>query len=51
MLIGLQQKLMPGEDIPITLIFEDGSKKQISAPVRKLQMHMKPMDHSKHMNH
>ncbi len=51
MLIGLQQKLMPGEDIPITLVFEDGSKKEITAPVRKLQMHMKPMDHSEHMNH
>ncbi len=51
MLIGLQQKLVPGEDIPITLTFEDGSKQQITAPVRKLQMHMKPMDHSEHMKH
>ncbi|MEN8177532.1 MAG: copper chaperone PCu(A)C [Pseudomonadota bacterium] len=51
MLIGLQQKLTPGEEIPMTLIFEDGSKQQITAPVRKLQMHMKHMDHSDHMKH
>ncbi len=51
MLIGLKQELIPGEDIPMTLVFEDGSKKQITAPVRKLQMHMKQMDHSEHMQH
>ena len=45
MLIGLKQKLQPGEEIPITLVFEDGSKAMVSAPVRKLQMHMKKMQH------
>ncbi|MEN8167933.1 MAG: copper chaperone PCu(A)C [Pseudomonadota bacterium] len=49
MLIGLQQTLTPGEDIPLNLLFEDGSKAAVSAPVRKLQMHMKKMDHSDHM--
>ncbi|MGD8587206.1 MAG: copper chaperone PCu(A)C [Chromatiales bacterium] len=45
MLIGLQQKLVPGEEVPITLLFEDGSKQQIDVPVRKLQMHVdKPME-------
>ena len=43
MLIGLKQKLVPGEDVPVTLVFEDGSKATLSAPVRKLQMHMKKM--------
>jgi len=41
MLIGLKQKLVPGEPIPLTLVFADGSKKMLSVPVRKLQMHMK----------
>jgi len=45
MLIGLQQKLVPGEEVPITLVFEDGSKQQIDVPVRKLQMQVdKPME-------
>ncbi|MDJ0807079.1 MAG: copper chaperone PCu(A)C [Gammaproteobacteria bacterium] len=51
MLIGLQQELVPGAEIPITLVFEDGSKLSIKAPVRKLQMHMKHMDHSGHKDH
>ena len=54
MLIGLQQSLVPGESIPLTLEFEDGSQMEVSAPVRKLQMHMhqmrqqEPMEHEKH---
>ncbi len=54
MLIGLQQKLEPDQMVPLTLVFEDGSKLELSAPVRKLQMHMRqmqqqdPMDHGKH---
>lgn len=47
MLIGLKQQLMPGQDIPLTLQFEDGSEVTLQAPVQKLQMKMKPMDHSK----
>jgi hypothetical protein len=50
MLIGLQQPLVPDQVVPVTLVFEDGSKMQVSAPVRKLQMHMHQheMDHGKH---
>lgn len=35
MLIGLVRPLNEGEPVSITLTFEDGSKKQISAPVKK----------------
>jgi copper(I)-binding protein len=49
MLIGLQQQLVPGEGVGLTLIFEDGSKKQVTAPVRKLQMHMRQMQHKHQM--
>ncbi len=43
MLIGLKQKLLPGEDVELTLTYEDGSEVTVKAPVRKLQMKMKPM--------
>jgi periplasmic copper chaperone A len=36
MLIGLQQPLHEGAHIAITLTFEDGSSKEISAPVRAI---------------
>jgi copper(I)-binding protein len=45
MLIGLKQKLVPEETIPLTLRFEDGSEVSLQVPVHKLQMKMKPMDH------
>ncbi len=51
MLIGLTQKLIPDEKISLTLVFEDGSSKQVEAPVRKLQMQMKQGDHKGHMMH
>jgi copper(I)-binding protein len=38
MLIGLKQELKPGEMIPLTLEFEDGSEKALKAPVRKIMM-------------
>lgn len=41
MLIGLKQQLVPDETISMTLVFEDGSKKKITMPVRKLRMRMK----------
>ncbi|WP_301101012.1 copper chaperone PCu(A)C [Propionivibrio sp.] len=47
MLIDMKQALKEGEVIPITLSFDDGSKMQINAPVRK-QTTMpadKAMDH------
>jgi copper(I)-binding protein len=49
MLIGLKQNLTPGENVPITLKFADGSELMVDAPVRKLQMKMKKMDHG-HMH-
>jgi copper(I)-binding protein len=49
MLIGLQKTLVPDQTVSLSLIFEDGSKAQVSAPVRKLQMHMhQQTDHGKH---
>ena len=50
MLIGLQQPLVPDQAVPLTLVFDDGSEAKVSAPVRKLQMHMHQheMDHGKH---
>lgn len=49
MLIGLKQKLVPDEDVELTLSFDDGSQVTLKAPVRKLQMKMKPMKHG-HMH-
>lgn len=40
MLIDLNEGLKEGTSIPLTLVFEDGSKKEIQAPVRKLKMKM-----------
>ncbi|MES9844346.1 MAG: copper chaperone PCu(A)C [Candidatus Sedimenticola sp. PURPLELP] len=54
MLIGLHQDLKPGENVDVTLIFEDGSKTQLQAPIKKLQMKMmkKDMKHDmKNMKH
>jgi hypothetical protein len=36
MLIGLKQPLAEGANVPITLTFEDGSSRQINAPVRAI---------------
>lgn len=45
MLIGLEKQLMPGEDVEVTLIFEDGSRTTLKAPVKKVEV---KMDHHKH---
>jgi len=46
MLIGLKQGLKLDQKVAITLEFEDGSKKTITAPVRKIKMGMmKGMKH------
>ncbi|MEW8498173.1 MAG: hypothetical protein AB2699_06650 [Candidatus Thiodiazotropha taylori] len=50
MLIGLKQKLVPGENVGLTLTFDDGSELKLDAPVRKLRMKMKHSDHGSH-NH
>jgi hypothetical protein len=43
MLIGLKQQLQPGEDVVVTLTFDDGSELALTAPVREImpmgQMH------------
>ncbi len=44
MLIGLNQDLKPGDSVSLTLVFNDGSKKQLEAPVRKIEMSMKGED-------
>ncbi|MES9832718.1 MAG: copper chaperone PCu(A)C [Candidatus Thiodiazotropha sp. DIVDIV] len=48
MLIGLKQKLVPGEMVGLTLSFDDGSQLKVDAPVRKLRMQMKQSNHSGH---
>lgn len=40
MLIGLKQDLKEGDNVPLTLTFEDGSSKKIEAPVRNIQAEM-----------
>lgn len=40
MLIGLNQELQPEAQVAVTLVFEDGSKSEIQAPVRMVQMQM-----------
>lgn len=45
MLIDLKQSLKEGENIEMTVSFEDGSSKKISAPVKKPQDMMPMMDH------
>ncbi len=53
MMIELTQELVPGQDVDITLKFEDGSEAQVKAPVKKLQMKMMKKDDGamKHMKH
>jgi copper(I)-binding protein len=50
MIIGLQQKLVPGEQIDMALVFSDGSKLALKVPVVKLQMKMQDagMQHKMH---
>jgi len=48
MLIGLKQELKEGNNVPITLTFEDGSRKKIEAPVRQIQTEMKMNMEMKH---
>ena len=41
MFIGLKHDLKVGQNVPVTLTFEDGSTKSFEAPVRKIMMGMK----------
>jgi hypothetical protein len=36
MLIGLAEQLQPGMDVALTLIFDDGSRMPVTAPVRRI---------------
>ena len=36
MLMGLKSQLMPGDQVDITLIYEDGSKATVQVPVRNI---------------
>lgn len=45
MFLGLKSELKPGQLVPVTLIFEDGSNTTLHAPVRQMQMHMKHHGH------
>jgi copper(I)-binding protein len=49
MLIDLKGPMKDGDKVAITLGFDDGSSKQIEAPVRK-PMPMPAMDHSAHQH-
>ncbi len=40
MLIELRQALKAGDEVPVTLVFQDGSRKTIQAPVRKIKTRM-----------
>jgi copper(I)-binding protein len=40
MLIDLKQELKPDQPVELTLVFEDGSRQKIAAPVRSMQMQM-----------
>lgn len=37
MLIGLKRQLEPGQSIDLTLFFEDGTRRQLDVPVRKVE--------------
>lgn len=45
MLIDLKNSLKEGENVEMTISFEDGSSKKISAPIKKPQDMMPMMDH------
>jgi copper(I)-binding protein len=53
MLIELKGPLKEGDKVSITLGFDDGSSKQVEAPVRRIMPMPMPADtdHSKHMQH
>ena len=44
MLIRLRGDLVPGQEVPLTLTFEDGSRKRVTAQVRRIGAMMRPAD-------
>ncbi len=51
MLIDLKAPLKEGDKVAITLGFDDGSSKQIEAPVKKPMAEAASMEHMEHMKH
>ena len=52
MLIGLRRDLKVGEAVDVTLEFNDGSRKSVTAPVHKvMRKHGQKMGHGKMMQH
>ncbi len=47
MLMELKQTIADGQEVPVTLMFEDGSNKDLLIPARKMQMFMKKKGHKK----
>jgi copper(I)-binding protein len=48
MLIGLQQQLELGKEVPLTLVFEDGSERRLGAPVQKINVEAMQHQHHQH---
>jgi copper(I)-binding protein len=46
MLIGLQRRVQPGQTVDLTLIYEDGTRTALEAPVRRVDV-----GHSGHSHH
>jgi copper(I)-binding protein len=51
MLIGLKQAANEGDSVHFSLVFNDGSKKMINAPVKKMSMQMGSGEHGGHEMH
>lgn len=47
MLIGLQEPLSPGDEVQLTLHFEDGSRSSLSVPVKSVQEMFRQQGHEK----
>ena len=50
MLMGLTRKLKEGDSFPLTVVFANGNKQQVSVKVGKIGA-AGPMGGMKHMNH
>ena len=50
MLIGLKQMAKEGDSIHLSLVFNDGSKKMVNVPVKKMSMQMGSTDHQHDMH-
>lgn len=48
MLIGLTQPLVLGQELPLTLVFEDGSERELGAPVKKINVEAMQPEHHHH---